>query len=884
MDSKSDDHEPDIPSGDSRRELEDALKWLEEITARQGGGQRPAQPPTSPQESPFHGLIESDEGDLPDWLLEAPSATAGVEEVEVESRLDWLAKMAQRESIEELPTLEWRHLSDPVQNAIAPGRAAEWPSELETVPPDVAEVAPPEVAEADSQAVTVNATEPAEEHPASFSQPEQTIPELEPTVAAVEPVAPAIEMAPEEAMLAAATEPPLKNQAVGESPLANDLDAAMAWIEELAASQDAPIEDVPSVADRALASKLMLEAGLTPETLDSGGNWPLPDLSLLEGKTPTNPFVEAEDFADTIVLVETMAADQGVAPQLPAADAPGSARAYEQPAVEATEPTESFDNAMAFLDELAAEQSGGDVDDTQPLPELVNEVNTAIASATAATAAELVAAGEAEAKVASVAAEVDALGEPEWTAVSEEPTPALSETEEASERAESWLLGAAVINTTLADDGEDKAPAEAPEPVDQTTAHMTEDYQSETWPAPPEPEAPVLVAAGAAAWTNGDSHPADAVEERLRALDAIALPPGRTLAEIDASLRSSGAVTRRDLTGALAWLDTVLRSRGPQPAEDLADEDLIARMPEDPDAVLAWLEQMAADEPATAPPVPSTSIAPVASASELEHSSATSSVPVAEITEADLLNMPEDPDEVMAWLEGLAGGAAASATAAVITTAAADEPTPPLPLPAVAEPVTAPQGRSRRRRGRGRQVKTTPAEAEVGEETGELRSADEPEPDELLVASLPAEVGMDVAVDVEIPALLELGEPEEDLIAQAPPASPEEPIVAEFLVAEPPAEVDSPIAVVELPMDSAPVEAEPLANVAPIPLLPPKARRRMRKQTAPAPVEPALTEPAAGTDAPVDAKPEAGTDEPPTSGPEPAPPPVAWVDLLKPLK
>ncbi len=31
--------------------------------------------------------------------------------LEGESRLDWLARMASRESVEELPTLEWRRLT-----------------------------------------------------------------------------------------------------------------------------------------------------------------------------------------------------------------------------------------------------------------------------------------------------------------------------------------------------------------------------------------------------------------------------------------------------------------------------------------------------------------------------------------------------------------------------------------------------------------------------------------------------------------------------------------------------------------------------------------------------------------------------------------------------
>ena len=80
----------------------------------------------------------------------------------------------------------------------------------------------------------------------------------------------------------------------------------MAWIEELAASQDAPVEDVPSVADRALASKLLMEAGLSPDGLDRrlpDNELALGDLSLLEGNTPVNAFVAAEDFADTIVPV-----------------------------------------------------------------------------------------------------------------------------------------------------------------------------------------------------------------------------------------------------------------------------------------------------------------------------------------------------------------------------------------------------------------------------------------------------------------------------------------------------------------------------------------------------------------------------------------------------
>ena len=96
--------------------------------------------------SPFDGLIDSEEGDLPDWLREAPPVSADsplTSDGEFESRLDWLAKMAERESIEELPTLEWRHLADAPAPVDQVGGEA-MATDLDTLPPFAAEEMPVE--------------------------------------------------------------------------------------------------------------------------------------------------------------------------------------------------------------------------------------------------------------------------------------------------------------------------------------------------------------------------------------------------------------------------------------------------------------------------------------------------------------------------------------------------------------------------------------------------------------------------------------------------------------------------------------------------------------------------------------------------------------------
>lgn len=147
------------------------------------------------------------------------------------------------------------------------------------------------------------------------------------------------------------------------------------------------------------------------------------------------------------------------------------------------------------------------------------------------------------------------------------------------------------------------------------------------------------------------------LEEALLAIDSLALPSGKTLAEIDAVWGEGLIAPRRDVMTALDWLESTLAPPQPappgsDPSLTLDETQLIDHMPDDPDAVLAWLEQMS-DEASTAPASPAH---PPAGTEQPEPGSGLYDLPEDELLEADLLAMPDDPDEAMIWLESLARG------------------------------------------------------------------------------------------------------------------------------------------------------------------------------------------------------------------------------------
>lgn len=272
--------EPDNPRDMTPDDLEDALRWLEELAGKQGknlDGLITLDDATV-EDSPFKGLFDSDEQAIPDWLREMPSLIGDESEIqEGESALDWLARMANRELVQELPTLEWRRLTegeevDDVVEALPETAAAiaglpspdadvaPAPAAKDTPTPVAAPTDPPPVVGLMKDMAVAEAAVAAEA--AAENDPAEVATDTIPTPIVDEAPPPAV-VAPETAIAPAESEVLLAELQLGLSEAGvppDDLDDAMAWLEELAASQDAPIEDLPSVADRALASKLIAEA------------------------------------------------------------------------------------------------------------------------------------------------------------------------------------------------------------------------------------------------------------------------------------------------------------------------------------------------------------------------------------------------------------------------------------------------------------------------------------------------------------------------------------------------------------------------------------------------------------------------------------------------
>ena len=639
-----------------------------------------------------------------------------------------------------------------------------------------------------------------------------------------------------------------------ELPPIDDLDDAMAWIEELAASQDAPIEDVPSVADRALASKLLREAGISPDSLDlrrTDNEMSLGDLSLLEGNTPVNAFVAEEDFADTIVLMETMAADQG--------------RTLEEPtpAEPATAPPEandaSFDEAMAFLDELAAAQEPlGSI--TQPIEPIEA---TAAPDEDAPDDFVMETVGEANA---------EEWAQPEWLTepaeLDEEATPTLVETEPAQ--------SAGPYEWSPAGSTEESQP----EALLPTEAPWLEPLANEEPPAPAEVETAAETPTDTAVPATMDAmnnDQATTLEETLLALDALALPAGTSLDNIDASLRQSGRPpARRNLSAAVEWLELSLGISGPLPAAPLSDEDLIARMPEDPDAVLAWLEQMAEEDTVDSSPSLSAEEAGATAAGmgTVTSRDAGTEPFSEELSEVDLLGMPDDPDAIIAWLEGLSGEDLDSRPRPA--GASSDMPVPP----AEAETPTEEMG-----------IEEMGIEemgvGEIGIEEMGVEEMTTPAVDTEPIAAMPFEAAPDVS-------------PEADLVATTPDQWPWEIEAAVTETAELKPEEAAPPVEASTPLTT---DTTTGASLMPVPAQP-RRRGRPRKVAA----EPVIVESeseatllpgetiAQETAGAVEVADEiaapdevtAVAAEPATVPEDEAPPPPAkpasWVDLLKPLR
>ncbi len=207
---------------------------------------------------------ESEE--LPGWLreLDAPSTEPGaapappVAETAPAAALpgdipDWLKSALGEDEAQELSA----------ELAAMGAEISEMPAEREEAMAWLEELAAQEGAPVEGLAAIEDALEPAEpELPAWLTEPYEETPEVEP------------------APIAAEAEPAVDLDEMGEMP--EDVDEAMAWLEQLAARQGAPLEELPTVSEAEILS--VPEAELPQHELET---------TLLSAEEPAPEWLQA---------------------------------------------------------------------------------------------------------------------------------------------------------------------------------------------------------------------------------------------------------------------------------------------------------------------------------------------------------------------------------------------------------------------------------------------------------------------------------------------------------------------------------------------------------------------------------------------------------------
>ena len=458
-----------------------------------------------------------------------------------------------------------------------------------------------------------------------------------------------------------------------EADVAEDLDDAMSWLEDLAAEPDAPVEELPSVAedmdlDALFATESELDGfddlssdGVQTETLDEIFAVDTQNDSWLEGladadEEPMPDFLEEDAEFDVDGLFDEDAAETAVIPE--------STEALESVA-DVGEPPEDIDDAMAWLEQLAARQ-GAPLDELPSVDDVSEEEDGMGAAEVVAGAVALGALGavlddepaeESEPVPEPVTAVEEALAEEDILAMSvpEDPDEAMA-----------WL---------------EKLAARQGAPLDELPSVSEDD------------EIPAI--------------PTLAEEDDLFGLDADEAVVDDLLADIETipGLTETEDDALGDLDEAMAWLDGLEDDDLIEPATevvtdeeasaefgelaDFGDEELdffgfeedtepvvveepVASWVDDLGDDLDWLETVAgvdADAPAynaeelsvsdddltdaleklTLLTVTGAAVGAVATADKDEPEAALD-IPADEFIES----MPEDPDEAMAWLEKLA--------------------------------------------------------------------------------------------------------------------------------------------------------------------------------------------------------------------------------------
>lgn len=700
---------PNQLAGNSPDDIDEALAWLEQLAAKQGISvdELTSRHPEALEHSfPELGLAYSDDlpewlkeepparrlrefpssagetaalDDIPDWLLtETPSSLKPVQDKEsadlsdeLDSRLDWLAEMGKKDELAEMPTVRWR----PEDAGLADSG----------IPPS-----------------------------ADFNDLDES---------------------------GMAGQIPSPDMADLRSNGPEDLDEAMAWLEELATSQETPLQELPSVADRILASRLMAESGL--ELDEPPSEEPLfastfsdeafaePEAQPIEVANFPDNLDDAMDYLDKLATIRQQSAtpvsESPVVEESAAAEELNVETTFDDEAeegvAEATLAEDSF--VDSFVEDEAGAATGweatSDIEGEAEPAEAIPVVDSLVEDEDYEVEAAVEFAEEAE-----TADEVDWFLAEMLTPESDEAVAAEVAAEDEPE--ESELDEAAVADVVDTADLADEV--DAADEVDEIEeAYLEEEaadlsIEGETFVVEDEP-GELLIFTG------------DKLEAALTELDQLSLPPGVTLQTLNEGFADADTTVLNgngqypDLNSTLLWLEQVLDSAADEPATTetaeseiestepaeparetdelllsvarLDDElvaELTADMPENPDEALEWLLSLAdeveseaageveieieaedelADSAAEQIPHPSLPDAPQARniriydmpeplsveeslvgdqaeavAEEKPGETVLDRVESPTFSAGELPEMPDDPDEAIAWIERLA--------------------------------------------------------------------------------------------------------------------------------------------------------------------------------------------------------------------------------------
>ena len=395
-----------------------------------------------------------------------------------------------------------------------------------------------------------------------------------------------------------------------EAEIPEDLDEAMAWLETLAAKQGAPMEELPSLQIQEQETEPAPDDLVEYQIESDAAFEPLVEPAFdLEAETAGDDMLESiadvpEDLDDAMAWLEELAARQGA----PIEELPTMAASDSEPTLFESEDDDRIadveDAAVSAIEPLA---------DEMPVPQPPTELDPELASA------------------------LDWLEELVEDGAEEEVETAVIMQTSDDDLAEAldWLEQIALGKPAAAAE----PPTDAAGSVDETETATDEDAIAADWfDMPEDPDA-------ALAWLEEMS------DEQ---------PPVSDAAPVTEVIAPEMAVTQPQIHAATDTIETVDEETA-DGLENLFDGDLFD-FPEDPDAALAWLEEVSTDDLPVLTEAPITEVIeePETAVSPETIDDEPPSVPEADL-EADLLSsVPEDPDEAMAWLEQLAARQGAS--------------------------------------------------------------------------------------------------------------------------------------------------------------------------------------------------------------------------------